>query len=198
MYPKKPTYIESNLWNNSQDTYVSIYVHEETRSTDVYMGMLKCAGDIHMKWHTRINVCGTGLFMYVYTYIGVYIHMKCVPQTFIRVCPAHFICIFPAHFKCCILCARYAALLHNCMHSMQRYCTIHSAKLNMHSYLYATAGFQWMGSTPAGFQETFRADATLDMQRYAQYAELFVCTRCSATICSALLCSAICMHNMQR
>ena len=129
--------------------------------------------------------------------------MKCVPQTFIRVCPAHFICIFPAHFKCCILCARYAALVHNCMHSMQRYCTIHSAKLNMHSYLYATAGFQWMGSTPAGFQEIFSCgcnamheicSAMLNMQSYLyvqdaalQYAAHYCAAQFACTICSAKL-----------
>jgi len=73
-YEMRGTYPYKRLWNAFHmyiDTYVSIYVHEETRSTDVYTGMsfhmyISCAFQ-----HTRINVSGTGLFMYVYTYIGV-------------------------------------------------------------------------------------------------------------------------------
>jgi len=73
-YEMRGTYPYKRLWNAFHmyiDTYVSIYVHEETRSTDVYTGMsfhmyISCAFQ-----HTHINVSGTGLFMYVYTYIGV-------------------------------------------------------------------------------------------------------------------------------
>ena len=117
-------------------------------------------------YYVYIYICFIYIF-HTYIYIYIYVHNETRSTDVYTGMPAYFKCISPAHFKCCA-------------HDTQRYCTIGCTVCSASAQYAALSSictaicmqpldFQWTGSTPAGFQEIFRADATL-------------CTICSAML----------------